>query len=279
MGRPLRHESPDAIVHVTARGNGRATIHHDALDYESMLDVFDRAVRRYAVICWSFCLMGNHWHGVFETPRANLAAAVGYVNGVYARRHNRRHRRHGHLFGHRYHAVHIERDAHLLEVCRYVELNPVRAGLCSRPYDWRWSSCRGIAGLAAAPPFLEISRVLRLFAEDDDEARRRYRRFLAAGSEADPWVSLRGEIYLGSEAFADATAPGTPVADVARAQWQPVRPPLAKLIRRHGAEAVAVAHYRYGYRLRELAAAFGVHEATISRRLSAWERAHGRPSF
>jgi REP element-mobilizing transposase RayT len=176
--RPLRVEFPGALYHVTSRGNDRARIFWDDSDRRTFLTALaDVAVReRFSV--FAYCLMGNHYHLALETAGANLARGMQRLNSSFAQAFNRRHRRVGHLFQGRYHASLIEREPHLLELARYIVLNPVRAGLCNRPEEWRWSSFRATAGLAPAPSFLAVSWLLEHFGRGDADAKAGYRAFV-----------------------------------------------------------------------------------------------------
>jgi REP element-mobilizing transposase RayT len=139
MSRPLRVEFPGALYHVTARGDRREPIFEDDEDRRALLEVLSRALERFDASYLAYCLMSNHYHFVLETHRANLSRLMRHVNGVYTQRCNRRHQRVGHLFQGRFKAILVDRDAYLLEVCRYVDLNPVRARLVKRAEDWAWS--------------------------------------------------------------------------------------------------------------------------------------------
>src|SRR5882724_3151778 len=182
MARPLRIEFPGGLYHVTARGNGRLAIFIDDSDREQFLTVLASVVARYRVLCHAYCLMGNHYHLLLETPEANLSRAMRQLNGVYGQGFNRSHGRSGHVFEGRFQAQVVDKDAYLRAVCRYIVLNPVRAGLVAHPRQWAWSSYRATAGEAPLPAFLTVDWVLslrdtpvRAAAED------RYRRFIDAG--------------------------------------------------------------------------------------------------
>ena len=159
-----------------------------------------------------------------------------------------------------------------MEVCRYVVLNPVRARLCARAADWSSSSYRATAGYAPRPPFLSVSWILGHFATSMRRARECYRDFVAQGARQAPWQELRGQIYLGSENFAQTLSdPNEEIGEVPRPQWHPVRRPLAELFHDNEATAVAVAYREEGYRLREIAEHLGLHYSTVSRRLQKLE--------
>lgn len=271
MARQLRHEYPGATYHITSRGNAGGSLFLDTLDEDAFLRILTRVVSAHSWLCHAYCLMGNHYHVVIETPQPNLALGMRRLNSTYAQAFNERHDRVGHVFQGRYKAILIEKDAHLLEVSRYVVLNPVRAGLCNDAGAWRTSSYGATAGSAPRPPFLTVDWVLSQFAERPVRARERYMSFVAEGAGLQPWRDLRGAIYLGSERFAARASGGGPIAEVPRAQWNPVRRPLAELLRPHGDAAVEQA-YREGYSMREIAEHLEVHYATVSRRLRRLER-------
>ena len=190
--RPLRAEYPGALYHVTARGVAREQIFREDDDRDLFLHDLAQIVRRYEWLCHAYCLMGNHYHLMVETPATNLSAGLQRLNGVYAQRFNRLYGRVGHLFQGRFHAVIVEEDAYLLELARYVVLNPVRARLCEQPGQWRWSSYRATAGLAAPLGFLRADGILGRLAAEPREAQGRYRRFVAEGLEQNPWEHARG---------------------------------------------------------------------------------------
>jgi hypothetical protein len=132
---------------------------------------------------------------------------MGRLNMAYAQGFNRRHERAGHLFQGRYKAILVERDSHLLELCRYLVLNPVRAGLVDSPMAWPWSSYRATASTREASGWLTTRWILRHFDAESEPARRAYRRFVREGRDAaSPWRDLRAGAYLGGPAFLRAMA-------------------------------------------------------------------------
>ncbi len=143
MARRPRSQLPDGVYHVTARGVARCLVFLDDEDRLAFLGLLAAAVGRHAWCCHALCLMGNHYHVVVECSQPNLSAGFHRMNGMYAQSFNSRHGRWGHLFGERFAALPIESERHLEAACRYVLENPVRAGLCERPEDWRWSGVRG----------------------------------------------------------------------------------------------------------------------------------------
>lgn len=206
MARQLRLQFPGAVYHITARGNARQDIFIDDRDRARFLDLLGREIEQHRWRCHAFCLMDNHYHLLVETPEANLSRGMKRLNMAYAQSFNRRHGRAGHLFQGRYHTIIVEKDDHLLELCRYIVLNPVRAGTAAVPEVWPWSSYRATASGRAtglgSPDWLTTGWTLQRFGGDDTAGRRAYRRFVREGiGAASPWDGLRGGAFLGGEKF------------------------------------------------------------------------------
>jgi REP element-mobilizing transposase RayT len=279
MTRPLRIEFPGAIYHVTSRGNARASIFQDDGDRELFLETLGQVVERFNWLCHAYCLMGNHYHFMIETPDGNLVAGMRQLNGVYTQRFNRRHRRVGYVFQGRFKAILVDRDSYLLELCRYVVLNPVRARMVRRAGDYRWSSYRAMAGNAEPPAFLTCDWVLSQFAQTGAVARRQYREFVQAGMKGDnpsPWEKLRGQVLLGSEEFVrrmkSVLRRKETLNEIPRGQRFAGRPeirtalPLGKLHSKTRRDsAIRVAHLRHGYSLSEIGTHLGLHYTTVSK--------------
>lgn len=276
MARPLRIEFPGALYHVTSRGNARADIVGDDDDRRIFVDTLARTVERHGWLCHAWCLMGNHYHVLVETPAANLSRGMRQLNGVFTQRLNRRHDRVGHVLQGRYKAIVVEREPHLLELCRYVVLNPVRADMVRRARDWHWSSFRGTAGLARARPFEHRDWVIAQFGTEEGVAVRSYRRFVADGIGASsPWDSLAGPDVLGGDAFRDRLrdAAGTTSTEVPLRARRLAPAPLEELRRRHRerGEWMTRAYREHGYTMRRIAAAAGLHYSSISKIVKDWE--------
>jgi REP element-mobilizing transposase RayT len=202
MARPLRLEFPGAVYHVTARGNNRQDIVTDDDDRRLFIELLGREVDQQRWLCYAWCLMNNHYHLLIETPEGNLVSGMRRLNQKYTQRFNRRHGRVGHVLQGRYKSILVDKQGYLLELCRYVVLNPVRAGMVDSPRDWRWSSYRATADQAAAPEWLHADCVLGQFGRRKRAAQDAYRRFVADGVKAPaPWNELRGQIWLGGEEF------------------------------------------------------------------------------
>ena len=142
MARMLRTLLPDGYFHVYTRGVAGSDVFRDDEDRRFFLALLARATRRYGWELQAMCLMTTHYHIVLESTRAQLSAGMQWLNGLYAQTFNRRYGRFGHLFAGRFGARVIEGDEYLARACEYVLLNPVQAGLCGSPGEWRWSATR-----------------------------------------------------------------------------------------------------------------------------------------
>jgi putative transposase len=186
MGRLPRAQVVGGLYHVTARGNRRQPIFLGDRDRQRFLQTLGSVALRHDWRCHAYCLMHNHYHLVVETPMPDLSVGMHRLNSSYSHWFNRVYELDGHLFQGRFHSVLIESDWHLLELTRYVSMNPVHAGLCSAPGHWPWSSYRAVVGEAPVPTFLAVGRILGYFGRRPDEARRRLRRFVLDGANETP---------------------------------------------------------------------------------------------
>src|SRR5919109_5544610 len=157
MSRPLRLEFPGAVYHLTSRGNARRKIFFSDTDRTNFLDTLSQVISRFSWICHAYCLMANHYHLLIETPKPNLSLGMRQLNGLYTQSFNRRHKRVGHLFQGRFKAIVVQKESYLLDLCRYIVLNPVRIKGDVRMDAWKWSSYRATAGLVSVPEFSPIS--------------------------------------------------------------------------------------------------------------------------
>jgi REP element-mobilizing transposase RayT len=274
MARPLRLQVPGGLYHVMARGNARQDIFLDDADRRRFLATLRSVVERLNVLCHAYCLMGNHYHLLVETPDGNLSLALRQLNGVYAQGFNRRHDRVGHLFQGRFASRLIEKDTYLREVSRYIVLNPVRAGMIACPSDWEWSSYRAHAGCVSPPPFLTVDWLLVQFgAADRRTAQDAYRKFVVAGMEK-PEAELGAEPILGSEAFVagfrETLRSAAPLREIPRLQRFVARPTLGEIFegcadRGDRNARIRNAYVGHGYTMVEIANHLGLHPMTISR--------------
>jgi REP element-mobilizing transposase RayT len=187
---------------VTSRGDRREAIYEDDADRSRFVEVLGQVAMDFHWIVHAYCLMTNHYHLLVETPDANLANCMRQLNGVFTQYSNRRHRRVEHLFQGRYKAILVDADSHLLEVARYVALNPVRARMVKEAGRWPWSSHRAMLGAAASPPWLAPDELPAAFGKRRGDARRRYAEFVTEGVGAGPiWSQLNRQVYLGDDTF------------------------------------------------------------------------------
>jgi len=274
MTRPLRIEYPGAVYHITARGNARQDIFLDDEDREEFLELVALVVERFNWLCHAYCLMTNHYHLLVETGDPTLSRGMRHLNGVYTQRFNRHHGRAGHIFQGRYKAILVEKEAHLLELARYVVLNPVRAKMGRSFKDCKWSSYRATAGMESPAPFLTTDWILSQFGSTSTAARQAYRRFVSEGRGETVWENLRGQICFGNDEFIESHVPegSGMLREIPRKQRLINRPPLEKVLTEEPAShAIAIAYREYGYKLKEIADCLGVHYSTVSRRLRRQE--------
>jgi len=273
VSRPVRIEFPNALYHVTARGDRREDIFEDDVDRQVFLDILAQVVEQFNWLCYAWCLMDNHYHLLIQTPDANLSKGMRQLNGVYTQSSNRRHARVGHLFQGRFKSILVDSDAYLLELARYVVLNPVRAGMVRKPDKWVWSSYRASMGLAPAQPILAVDALLAHFAKRRTVAQARYAQFVADGIKAaSPWQDLKGQVFLGDERFVkkmQARMDKRQRDDVQMpiAHRRAPAPSLARIEQRSPDRNTAIvqAHATGAYSYQQIAEHFGLHFTTVGK--------------
>lgn len=233
--------------------------------------------------------MTNHYHLLIETHAATLARGMRQLNGVYTQRFNRAHARVGHVYQGRYSAVLVQKERHLLEVLRYIVLNPVRAGMVSDARDWPWSSYRAAIDIAPSPPWLLTDGLAAIFGSGA-EGRLQFVRFVEDGIDMPScWRNLKGQIYLGDSRFvSDAQAciavdaPGlSEVPEVQRRRryapserWEEHYHVYRNMADRD--RAIVDAFMSGGSTMRAIGEHFGIHYSRVSRIVSNAERARAR---
>lgn len=246
MSRPRRIQYPGALYHVTSRGNRRAVIFLDDRDHLIWMDLLGATVERYKFIVHAFCMMPNHYHLTVQTTDANLSLGMHFLNSSYAQHFNHRHGLVGHVIQGRFHALLVERDTHLLELSRYLPLNPVRTELVAAPEDWLWSSYRYYAGLARTPCWLHTEWILSTFSTDPAQQFARFRDFVHAGA------GMENPLLGASEHTSLREA-----APMTLQQYQ------AKYDDR--GQAMGEAYLSHGFTMQEIADHFGVSTKTVGR--------------
>ena len=202
MARQLRIEFAGGLYHVTSRGDRREPIFFQDADYLAWLALLGDVCKRFNWVCHAYCLMTNHYHVVLETVEGNLSQGMRQLNGVYTQYINRAYSRMGHVFQGRYKAVLVEKDSHLLELARYVVLNPVRADMVSHPGEWPWSCYLAMIAVDTPPMWLQTDWLLAQFGTDRLSSISAYFEFVQAGRvQPSIWLELRQQIFLGRDVF------------------------------------------------------------------------------
>jgi len=275
MARPLRIEYPGAVYHITNRGNDKKDIFKDDQDRETFLKILALVNKRYHWLCHAYCLMDNHYHLMIETPDGNLSLGMRQLNGVYTQARNKRRNKTGHLFQGRYKAILIQKDTHLLEVCRYVVLNPVRAKMVEKPEDWKWSSFRATAGKEPPRSCLTTDWLLGQFSRTRAKAETEYRQFVHLGIGKMIWNEVKGQTLLGEDDFVDSFTDHLrsyrDIPEISKSQRYANRPPLDKLLsdsiimsKRKRNKKIAEAVEKHGYTQRAIADHLGMHFTYVS---------------
>lgn len=283
MARPLRIEYPGAVYHITSRGNARERIYLDDEDYGRFLNCLCSVVKRFNWILHAYCLMSNHYHLLIETPEGNLSRGMRQLNGIYTQHFNRRHHRVGHVLQGRYQAILVDKDNYLLELSRYIVLNPVKTGMVKEPEEWQWSSYNEMIGYGKGLTCFTKDWILLKFGRKGEESETLYQEFVREGIKAkSPWKEVKGQLYLGDENFIDKIKEliksQETLKEIPRIQRYITKPSLEEIFK-HGDKklkdkAVHEAHIQYGYTLKAIAEYLGVHYTTVSRVVKKVEDKH-----
>ncbi len=276
MARPLRIEYPGAVYHITSRGNAQNRIYLEAEDRNDFLSILSSTTERFNWMCHAYCLMDNHYHLLIETIDATLSRGMRHLNGVYTQSFNRRHKRVGHVFQGRYKAILVQKDAHLIELCRYIVLNPVRAKAANRPEAWQWSSYKATASGKQGPECLITEWLLGQYSKNKKIAMKEYRKFVENGIKdaVSPWQRLKGQIYFGSEEFISSIRNRNQktenIGEVPKIQRFAGRISLDDLFKstvnkRERNENIWSAYVDYGYKMNEIAEYLSIHYTTVSK--------------
>jgi REP-associated tyrosine transposase len=272
MARPIRLEFPNALYHVMSRGNGGESIFVDDTDRQQFLDLLAELITRYDAICYAYCLMDNHYHLLIETPKGNLSQIMRGLNGRYTRFFNRTRQRMGHVFQGRYKAIIVQKDSYLLELSRYIILNPVRAGKVVAPENYSWSSYCATIGLQVCPDWLAADNLLSFFENQRIEAIRLYKVYVSQGINQPFSGKILQQTYLGDSTFIDAVQKHISLKQsdsihiTKRSKKSPKQPidEITSEIEDRGEAMNAI--YKTGhYTMFEIAAYFNVHYSTVSR--------------
>lgn len=268
MARPLRLEFAGAFHYARAGGDHRNPLFVDATDRASFLDVLGQVCERYAWRCHAYCLLPVRYELLVETERPTLARGMRQLNGVYAQRANRRRQAAGHVFGGRYRSLLVDPGRHLARVARHVALLPWRAGLTACPAAFEWSGCAATLGWRAAPRWLATDAVLAGFGATHEAATAGFASYVEQGMTAPEDARLAGARgALADTAYLERMAARHPELAAGGGCAAVPGPALGALVagiadRR---EAMRRAYATGGFSLKQIAAHFGVHYATVSR--------------
>ena len=289
MARPLRIEFPGAFYHITARGIDRRSIFLDDSDRIFFLETISLIVDRYSCKVHSYCLMNNHYHLLVETPKGNLSKLMMQLNSIYAQYFNIKNKRIGPLFQGRFRSILIERDRYLLELSRYIILNPVRAGIVKKPGEWRWSNYLSIIGETKKPGFLTTDWTLSQFSKEKKKAIESYKNFVNSGINSKfPKEELVGQLILGSERFIRkirsyvSSKSGKDFSEFPRSQKISIEPVLDEIFQKEMKsgksrdEIIYSVYHETNYSQKEIADYLNLHYTTISRIIKRYEKSKKR---
>jgi putative transposase len=206
VSRPLRIEYLGAFYHVTSRGNERRTVFQSNRDREKYLSYLELAHERYGAVIHVYCLMGNHYHLLLETPKGNLSKILQYINGAYTTYFNIKRSRSGHLFQGRFKGILVDKDEYYKELSRYIHLNPVRAGIVRAPLEYPWSSYRYFVGRDKRPKWLTTEFILGDFGGEGGRGFKKYREYVERGVDKEldnPLKKVIASTFLGGNEFID----------------------------------------------------------------------------
>jgi len=272
MARPLRIEFAGALYHVTSRGDKKAAIYLEDDDRVQFLDTLKEVCARFNWVLHAYCLMDNHYHLLVETPESNLSLGMRQLNGVYTQWFNRTHGQVGHVFQGRYKSIIVQKESYLLELARYIVLNPVRARMVRTARNWPWSSYRATIGEAGSQGGLNTDWLLAGFAKRKSIAIERFITFVADGkNQPTPWDVLTNQVFLGSEKFIADVRKHIPedkdLSEIPSSQKRPLVKPLGyfsdNIADRD--DAIITAFESGGYSMKQIGEHFGLHYSRISR--------------
>ena len=279
MARPLRIQFPGALYHITARGNAQQNIFLHSDDFHDFLTILCRVSQRYHLILHAYCLMHNHYHLLLETPEGNLSQGIRQLNGIYTQYINKKYQRVGHLLQGRFKSILVEKENYLLELSRYIALNPLRAHLVEDPQDWPYSSYPQVIGIAPKIPCLFPDWILCQFGPDQKTARISYQNFVLSGiHQESPLRKVKGQIFLGSDSFMakmeQFMEQKEPFTEIPKKQLYATRPSLEQIFQMNDTRERKIyqANQKYGYTLKEIGRCLGLHYTTISKIIKRVEK-------
>jgi len=283
MARPIRIEYAGALYHVTARGDRQEDIYISDQDRTDFLSILEQVCNRFNWLVHAYCLMDNHYHLLVETPDSNLSRGMRQLNGVYTQTSNRTHGKVGHVFQGRYKAILVQKETYLLELARYIVLNPVRARMVRQAKSWSWSSYLDTAGYREPPVWLNTDWLLAAFAKRKSIAMEKYREFVFEGNnQPSLWESLRNQVFLGSEEYVkqlqNRIETDKDLSEIPKSQKRSKPMPLAHYEKQTNTrdEAIQLSYASGGYSMKEIGDYYQLHYSRVSRIITRRERAKGK---
>ena len=198
MARPYRLQGEGLLYHITSRGDDRKKVFISKTDYQKFLEYIQKSKEKFKFYLYAYCLMGNHYHLLLETTQANISRVMQHINTSYTVYYNVKRKRCGHVFQGRYKSIVVEADSYLLELTRYIHLNPVRAKIAGSPEKYPWSSYHEYIK-KTNKGIVDKSQLKRYFKLSDDK----YKKFVLEGMDKplNPFSKLYAGFILGKEKF------------------------------------------------------------------------------
>jgi putative transposase len=282
MARPLRIEYEGAVYHVISRGNENQSIYRNDSDRLLFFKILDDVVKKFNWLVHAYCLMRNHYHLVIETVDATLSRGMRQLNGVYTQAFNNKHKRAGHLYQGRFKSILIQKDNHLLEVCRYIVLNPVKAGIVHIPEGYKWSSYNSMTGKQEPLPFFTKDWILSQFGTKHETARKGYMDFIKEGTDDEGKYGskeLKNMPAYGDDnfiqQFKDRIKGKKEIKEIVRKERYAGRPRIEDTItpdimpdKKARNEKIITLIYNWGYGQKEIADRLKLHYSSISKMLA-----------
>lgn len=279
MARPLRLEFAGALYHITSRGDRREDIYRDDGDRKQWLDLLAQVCSRFNWVVHSYCQMTNHYHLLVETVDGNLSRGMRQLNGVYTQTFNRKYHESGHLFQGRFKAILVQKETHLLELSRYIVLNPIRANMVMNAEDWVWSNYNAMVKSETKNQWLDVDWTLSQFGQSRSQAISGYQKFVLQGKGLpDPKEQVKHQMFLGSDHFISeyqqTVEKPEKLREVSRAHKRALALSLTDYQNKYAErnEAMAGAYLSGAYTMIEIGLHFKVHYMTVSRAVKKFEK-------
>lgn len=277
MSRPLRIQYAGAFYHITNRGNAKQEIFLDKNDYQSFLDTLGVILKRYNWICYSYCLMPNHYHLLIKTLDSNLSDGMRQLNGDYTQSFNIKHDRVGHLFQGRFKSSLVDQEEYYFEVMRYIALNPVRAKLVTSPYYWPWSSYKYLIQGNDSLEYLNTKIALLEYSKNKEKSKQLYKKHV--GLKVDDkisWKNLEQRAVIGSDEFMNKIKQFLKqtrnIKEISKKERFIDRPNLDKIFAKNNLKTkvkrnkfIYKSYSDYGYSLSEIGRHLNLHYSSISK--------------